>query len=402
MSARDLSAASPGLCDDLVGGPDTLGLDRQAEPFARLIMDARTRAPLCLGVLGPSGAGKSTFMARLWAMAEALAGEPDQHGDVVRVPFNAWRNAGGQPGAALLARVADAVRRHGAPAKESTTAPAAWTDLDALLAGEGAPGRVVLLVDDLDRCPPAAVVEVLETIHLHLALDRLAVVLAADARWLLRALAVHHHQLLEGADEAYRDAVLYGQLEKVFQLTYALAPMAPAAFARHVERLADPDDEEAPAPAPVDATGVVTVTAPEREFLASLLPLLDTPRAAGRAVNAHRLIKSRAREVPFEDRARPVLLLLALLFGRRRQAEELLRRLHQKEPPFQTPKLQLHMAIKNLAQAEGQEPEVHDGWIELGRLVERLAGDLLVEQCTCEAGEVARHALVTGQICHRW
>ena len=386
MTTGDQGVASPGYCDDTVGGPDSLGVDAQAAPFARLIMDARLSAPLCLGLLGPSGAGKSFFMERLAAMVAALQGAPGHCDQAVCVRFNAWRHARGDAGAELVARVTGR---------------------------EGDPDRVVLLVEDLDRCPTTTVVQVLEAIHLRLARDRLAVVVAADARWLLRAIAVHHRELLDGAEDAYRDAVLHGHLEKVFQITYALAPMEPAAFASHVERLAEDgsgDGGATPALSGSPPFRAVTITGDEQRFLATLLPLLNTPRIAGRVVNAFRLIKARApratQDVSFEaheaGRFRPVLLLLAMLFGRRHQAEELLRRMVQKEPPFQTPKLQLHMAIKNLAQAEGQDPEVHDSWIELGHLVERLAGDLLVEQCTCEAAELARYSLVTGQVCHRW
>src|SRR5450756_256402 len=51
--------------------------------------------------------------------------------------------------------------------------------------------RIVLYIDDLDRCPPRRVVDVLAAVNLLLALP-LFVVVAVDARWLLRSLA--HHQ----------------------------------------------------------------------------------------------------------------------------------------------------------------------------------------------------------------
>ena len=274
--------------------------------------------------------------------------------------------------------------------------------------------RIVLYVDDLDRCPPAQVVQALEAIHLLLALDLFVVVVAVDSRWLLRSLAVHYKELLNAgtAEElTYRESTPQNYLEKIFQVTYALAPMEKDYFDDYVEHLAAPAEEEAPAIPEVEAEQPrpLIITGDEQEFLTSLLPLIPTPRAAKRLVNVYRLVKARVAtadlpsfEDPVTGRCRPVLLLLALLFGRPGQAEELLRRLAQKEPPFQTPKLQLHMAVKNLAQAEGQNEQVHDDWIQLSKDVNRIAGDLLVEQCTEEAGELARFSLVTGQSCHLW
>ena len=274
--------------------------------------------------------------------------------------------------------------------------------------------RIVLYVDDLDRCPPDQVVRALEAIHLLLALDLFVVVVAVDSRWLLRSLVVHYNELLNTTGEtgeAYRESTPHNYLEKIFQVTYALAPMQEAGFSSYVEHLTAPGKlPAAPTPAGVSLEPrPLIITDDEQEFITGLLLLIPTPRMAKRLVNVYRLIKARvtpgdlaAFEETASGRFRPVLLLLAILFGRPRQAEELLRRLYQKEPPFQTPKLQLHLAVKNLAQAEGQDELVHDSWIELGRQVEKIAGDLLVEHCTPEAGVLARFSLVTGQTCHLW
>ena len=51
--------------------------------------------------------------------------------------------------------------------------------------------RIVLYVDDLDRCPADRVVEVLEAVHLLLALDLFVVVVGVDPRWLLGSLEHH-------------------------------------------------------------------------------------------------------------------------------------------------------------------------------------------------------------------
>ena len=58
--------------------------------------------------------------------------------------------------------------------------------------------RIVLYIDDLDRCPPDRVVEVLEAVHLLLAGELFVVVVAVDPRWMLRAIRYHYRDLFTG------------------------------------------------------------------------------------------------------------------------------------------------------------------------------------------------------------
>ena len=48
--------------------------------------------------------------------------------------------------------------------------------------------RIILYIDDLDRCPEANVVEVLQAVHLLLAFPLFVVVVGVDSRWLLHSL----------------------------------------------------------------------------------------------------------------------------------------------------------------------------------------------------------------------
>ena len=59
--------------------------------------------------------------------------------------------------------------------------------------------RIVVYIDDLDRCPPDRVVQVLEAVQLLLAVPLFVVVVAVDPRWLLRSLTVHYHELFDAA-----------------------------------------------------------------------------------------------------------------------------------------------------------------------------------------------------------
>ncbi|HET7461989.1 MAG TPA: P-loop NTPase fold protein [Longimicrobium sp.] len=94
--------------------------------------------------------------------------------------------------------------------------------------------RIVLYIDDLDRCPPNKVVEVLQAVHLLLAFPLFVVVVGVDARWVKRSLEVRYRELLhgDGADVPASSAeLLIGKattddyLEKIFQVPFWLRRM---------------------------------------------------------------------------------------------------------------------------------------------------------------------------------
>jgi len=93
--------------------------------------------------------------------------------------------------------------------------------------------RIVLYIDDLDRCKPERVVAVLEAVHLLLAFPIFAVVVAVDPRWLRKSLVEHYPTLLNGARNNNGDplgdegglASPQDYLEKIFQVPFQLEPI---------------------------------------------------------------------------------------------------------------------------------------------------------------------------------
>jgi hypothetical protein len=79
--------------------------------------------------------------------------------------------------------------------------------------------RIVLYIDDLDRCPTPVVIKVLEAVHLLLAFPLFVVVVAVDARWLASSLREHYGQL-SGPDATPED-----YLEKIFQVPFRIQPL---------------------------------------------------------------------------------------------------------------------------------------------------------------------------------
>ncbi|HEX8113516.1 MAG TPA: P-loop NTPase fold protein, partial [Kofleriaceae bacterium] len=316
--------------------------------------------------------------------------------------------------------------------------------------------RIVIYVDDLDRCRPAHVVAMLEAVHLLLALDLFIVIVAVDSRWLTRALEVHYKDLLDTADAADGMSASTPQsyLEKIFQITYALRPMDPEYFRSYVEFLADapaeaippappvpaedvpvsaaprPAPAGAPSTAPTDGTALgsgpslptleplappappvrtvrrgrpVIINAQEQELISRLLPLVPTPRIAKRLVNVYRVIKAGTEldeQGQFEhDRCVPCLLMLAILFGRPLIAEELLRSLHEGTAPFDEPGAQLIDAVARRAVAK---PETAAEWKRLHAALQQVRVTATVERCAREPAEIARYSLVTGHNWHTW
>jgi hypothetical protein len=99
--------------------------------------------------------------------------------------------------------------------------------------------RIILYIDDLDRCPAQRVVEVLEAVHLLLAFPLFVVVVGVDARWLLRSLELRYTELIspdsgEGDPEEalHWAATPQNYLEKIFQIPFSLRPMEEHGFAQ--------------------------------------------------------------------------------------------------------------------------------------------------------------------------
>jgi hypothetical protein len=221
--------------------------------------------------------------------------------------------------------------------------------------------RVVLYIDDLDRCSPDKVLEVLEAVHLILALPLFVVVVGVDPRWLERSLR-HQYRHLALQDDPENDVYLQlmplEYLEKIFQLPLTLPAMKDTgeegSFGNLVQSLAPGTRPSHPAPSadetakkttpsgkghsvgtttpkrgPIevqegsqasgDIGNMLDLTTPEVEFAQRLGPLVTTPRAAKRLLNTYRFIRatqhvgSRSRFLGTDGRPGEYSALLTLL-----------------------------------------------------------------------------------------
>lgn len=191
--------------------------------------------------------------------------------------------------------------------------------------------RIVLYIDDLDRCPASQVVNVLQAVHLLLAYPLFVVVVGVDSRWLTNSLSMHYKELGAAFNEAPEAAASpQHYLEKIFQIPYSLRPMSAEGYGKLVSELtaggkrepvtqlvtptvpsSNPADVKPSKPASAALTSDAIVTAQqstpepaaveeraliihswEESFAASLYPLIPSPRAAKRLVNVYRVLKA--------------------------------------------------------------------------------------------------------------
>lgn len=214
--------------------------------------------------------------------------------------------------------------------------------------------RIVLYIDDLDRCNEDVVVRVLEAIHLLLAFPLFVVVVGVDPRWLNNALTEKYkllfgeagtHESEEKAapvDTRSGAATSYDYLEKIFQIPFALKPITRTGREKLIRYLvrgelqqeesqekaageittiaAQKSDAPRSANAPTDVSATsasqsptpmsqqvaqpkpvvekkpkakLVITAEELEYMQQIAPLFgNTPRTINRYVNIYRIIKA--------------------------------------------------------------------------------------------------------------
>jgi hypothetical protein len=217
----------------------------------------------------------------------------------------------------------------GSYAKELTTISIARGDLQTLsriLRDQGAASatvtpsvrpvdRVILYIDDLDRCRPSEVVRVLQVVHMLLAFELFVVVVAVDARWVEESLTQNYKWLArpetagvvdkdgpDAADEGRVGVTAQDYLEKIFQISFWLEPMTTGRAAEYLKSLVRTSRRES---GPVvgyptghdgatTAAGKVEILPIELDYMRALAAYVGpSPRRVKHLVNAYRLLKAR-------------------------------------------------------------------------------------------------------------
>jgi predicted KAP-like P-loop ATPase len=165
--------------------------------------------------------------------------------------------------------------------------------------------RVVLYIDDLDRCPPKTVVEVLEAVQLLVKNPLFIAVLAIDERYITRALADHYKGVLplKGRPSAS------DYLEKIIQIPYRIRPISEQALRQYLRAQIVVQDSE------TSGTKFNEFSPEEFNLLVACCQESElSPRSLKRLTNVYKLYKvlSRTRgQKPTPKEQKTILTLLA-------------------------------------------------------------------------------------------
>lgn len=244
--------------------------------------------------------------------------------------------------------------------------------------------RIILYIDDLDRCKEEIVVKVLEAIHLLLAFPLFVVVVGVDPRWLNNALSEkyknlfgkHYSSASEKKTATDEDLLLsgaatsYDYLEKIFQIPFSLRQINATGRKNLIEYLLRNEMEKSPEPIDNDANVKVpdiidldtlisqtsetnrkseqrqtkveieerrerlTFLKDELECMQNISALFGhSPRTINRFVNIYRIIKAhRKLKVSgefSEDDFAPIMLILSIMIGHSELAQDFIDQLSQ-------------------------------------------------------------------------
>ena len=286
---------------------DLLAFRRYLDPLEQILRSPKVGTPLTVGIFGTWGSGKSTLLRML---AERLQGD-----DFLCVDFNPWLYRkepsmlvpllhtlhdamdaadGGRNFKESARKIFDVLARLGAEtflktvtagassverlekleetyAKTAGKLTSELRNLRGLLQKEAdaiaaAKTRIVVFIDDLDRCEPDQIIDVLESTKLFLDLRNVVIVLAIDKEVIDRGIQVKYGKF--GFAEGRDYAIGAEYLEKMIQLPLQLYPLQAAQVGDLIRKLAPPG---------------VGLLAHNADFLQKVL--LPNPRKIKRIVN---------------------------------------------------------------------------------------------------------------------
>jgi hypothetical protein len=265
---------------------DRLQFSRYVEPLTEVIMNDATQTPFTVGVFGAWGSGKSSLLEMI---DQKLASEHDQ--EVVRVHFNPWiyrrepnilipllhtledtlaedgrsrftesaRTIGAlaaklsagvllgklSGGAVSLADLNDLIAQY---AKQRHETESEMSKLRATLQQQADTihdkgARLVFFIDDLDRCEPNEIIDLLESIKLFLDLRNVFIIIAIAKDVVDGGVAFKYRDFAFTKDKVL--AVGDEYLDKMIQLPLYLLPIDSSAVRQFMDGFDLPEDVQA-------------------------------------------------------------------------------------------------------------------------------------------------------------
>jgi hypothetical protein len=262
---------------------DLLNFERYITPLVQIVTNSKTQTPFTVGIFGAWGSGKSTLIEYL--DKELEIGESMNGLEFFRIRFNPWiyreeknlivpllhtiqdhleadpkkrfiksvKKIGSvltRLGAALLIKTvtADLVSLKDLEEHEKaymaeyqrakSVIRSLRTDLKEVIGDitdNGQRGRVVFFIDDLDRCEPFQVIDLLESLKLFLEQEYCFYFLAMDEEVISRGIQIKYKDYTFASDREELIGAEY--LDKLIQLPVHLYPLAPPQIQDFIQKL---------------------------------------------------------------------------------------------------------------------------------------------------------------------
>lgn len=268
------------LATAAVIGFETLPLDGLQAAIGRLAASGATVVALVFGLrkvyrtVEPIFRAATDFATRLRTGREALERKITEKQEVLAVAqkkladaeaaraqkeAEAARFRGGKPEQVLdyFLNVSDETKRFEGELGTVSRVRRAFEQLNSIVEQKRETSeveRIVLYIDDLDRCQVHQVVKVLEAVHLLLAFPLFVVVVGVDSRWLQNSLLKFYEKQLGASGDASQEvatatdrATVQDYLEKIFQIPVRLRPLrdiTDGGLRRYLDSVAGPIDAD--------------------------------------------------------------------------------------------------------------------------------------------------------------
>jgi hypothetical protein len=157
--------------------------------------------------------------------------------------------------------------------------------------------RVILYIDDLDRCPPPRVVEVLEAVQLLLNTKLFIVILGLDTRYVTRALEKEYKEILQ--HEGDPSGLDY--IEKIIQIPYRVRAIDKDSLRKYIETQMDIEKTPEQKTVAADAPVTETVNNPVAQIQTNDTPLSQGQSAANQSIQDQLVVVETTQNQPAES-----------------------------------------------------------------------------------------------------